>query len=95
MALNTVTEAIIVSQLLYAAAGCWGYVTAADRHILERFLAKTVQMGYLCCGLVQQRTVFSRSLSRDNVQQRLFPPPIQRHYDVGPQAHGFERPCRR
>jgi hypothetical protein len=49
-ALYTVAEATTVSKLLYAAPAWWGLASATDRHRLDRFLAKTVRMGYLPSG---------------------------------------------
>src|SRR6218665_497090 len=36
-----------VARLLYAAQAWWGFALAADRQRIERFILRTVRMGYL------------------------------------------------
>jgi len=36
-----------MARLLYAAPAWWGFALAADRQRIERFIVRTVRMGYL------------------------------------------------
>jgi Reverse transcriptase (RNA-dependent DNA polymerase)/Endonuclease/Exonuclease/phosphatase family len=102
-ALQVVTEATTLSKLLYAAPAWWGFASAADRHRLERFLARTVRTGYLPSGTAtiearvssaEDRLLQSIVLNEAHVLHRFFPPPKPRHYALRPRAHDFVLPLK-
>jgi len=47
IALDEITRATTIAQLLYAAPAWWGFAHAKDRARVERFISKTMRMGYL------------------------------------------------
>src|SRR6218665_3968948 len=46
-ALHEITRATTIARLLYAAPAWWGFAHAKDRARVERFISKTMRMGYL------------------------------------------------
>jgi len=46
-AIHEVTRATVLARLLYAASVCWDFSQVQDKARIERFIAKSVRMGYL------------------------------------------------
>jgi hypothetical protein len=91
---------MVTSRILYAAPW-WGLASAADRSKLERFLAKMQRLNFLPSGAERLESMIQRVEGRllkaviDNdlhVLRRLFPPIVQRCYDLRPRPHQFTLP---
>ena len=87
IALDEITRATTIAQLLYAAPAWWGFAHAKDRARVERFISKTMRMGYLPEEFpdagelvdVTDRRLFAAVIpSSDRVLRPLFPPVISR-----------------
>src|SRR6218665_1626914 len=46
-ALHEVTRATTLARLLYASPAWWGFASVSDRTRVQRFLQRTIRMGYL------------------------------------------------
>src|SRR6218665_539427 len=46
-ALHEVARSTTLSRLMYAAPAWWGLASAADRERVDRFIPRTIRMGYL------------------------------------------------
>ena len=75
----------MIARLLYAAPAWWGFAQAKHRARAERFISKTVWMGYLPEGfpdtsemvdVADHRLLAAVIHSSDHVLRPLFPPVI-------------------
>src|SRR6218665_176933 len=86
-ALHEITRATTIARLLYAVPAWWGFAHAQDRARVERFVSKTMRMGYLpekfpdvgeLVDVAERRLHVLAAVihSSDHVLRPLFPPVI-------------------
>src|SRR6218665_3007566 len=102
-ALSTVTEATIISRLLYASPAWWGLTSAEDRVRLESFLKKLRRHQFLSSSIWSFESMadaagvwFLRAVvaSDAHVLRQFFPPVAKRTYNLRPRKHPFLLPSK-
>src|SRR6218665_3091853 len=100
-ALSTVTEATIISRLLYASPAWWGLTSAEDRARLESFLKKLRRHQFLSSSVgsfesmadaADVRLLRAVMASDAHVLRQFFPPVAKRTYNLRPRKHPFLLP---
>ena len=96
-------RATTVARLLYAAPAWWGYASAEDRSRLERLVQRMQRMGLLpprspgveeMVGAAEERLLQAVLRNDCHVLRGLFPPIVQRRYNLRPRRHNFELPAK-
>ena len=100
-ALHEVARATILARLLYASPAWWGFASVSDRTRVERFLQRTIRMGYFPPALpdaavlvaeAKTRLLASVALRPHHVLRPLFPPVIIRHPGLRSRPRDFILP---
>src|SRR6218665_1895958 len=99
--LHEITRATTIARLLYAAPAWWGFAHAKDRARVERFISKTMRMGYLpeefpevgeLIDVADRRLLAAVIHSSDHVLRPLVPPVITRRPGLRRRQHEFTLP---
>src|SRR6218665_327666 len=101
-ALHEITRATTIARLLYAVPAWWGFAHAKDRAQVERFISKTMRMGYLpqefpdvgdlVVDVAERRLLAAVIHSSDHVLRPLFPPVITRRPGLRRRQQEFTLP---
>jgi len=100
-ALHEVARSTTLSRLMYAAPAWWGLASAADRERVDRFISRTIRMGYLpphtidASAMVadgEDRLLAAVSSCSNHVLRPVFPPLIERRPGLRPRPHNFTLP---
>ena len=100
-ALHEVARATTLARLLYASPAWWGFASASDRTRVERFLQRTIRMGYLPHALPDAAVLVSETETRllasvvlrpHHVLRPLLPTVMIRRPGLRPRPHNFVLP---
>src|SRR6218665_1627195 len=103
--IHKVTEATLMSRLLYASPAWWGLTTTKDKLNLERQQRKLIKMKYLPDKETTfakkvhtaEEKLFKKMISRPNeehVLSQFLPPKKEDKYSLRPEAHCFQLPVK-
>ena len=100
-ALHEVARSTTLSRLIYAAPAWWGLAGAADRERVDRFISRTIKMGYLLLHTIdasamvadaENRFLAAVSSCSNHVLRPVFPPLIERRPGLRSRPHNFTLP---
>jgi len=101
--LHEVTRATVLARLLYAAPAWHGFATAQDCSRIDRFINRTVNLGYLpvdcqtfnaLVNTAEDRLLSSVIHNSYHVLRPLFPPILTRRPGLCKRAHPFTLPLK-
>jgi hypothetical protein len=99
-ALHLVYSSTILAKLLYCASAWWGYASAEDTNRVERFVARSIKLGYCdegtdITGLIKHADMklFDKICNNeDHVLHFLLPPPADYMYNLRERPHSRQLP---